>query len=179
MNLQFSKNALKKRIAFLVFLVLTILWMSVIFGFSSNDAAESTVQSNTVTEIILRIFNRDFDEMSPEEQQRLIDSCDGIVRKFAHFTAYAILGFLWYHTLFFAPGGFFNNKRRIIGFTFAPCVLFAVTDEYHQTLVDGRAGRFTDVIIDSAGVAFGIIMSVLLSVIVGMVALKKPRKRDV
>ena len=39
---------------------------------------------------------------------------------------------------------------------FVISVVFAATDEYHQTFVAGRAGRFSDVIIDSSGAIFGI-----------------------
>ena len=31
------------------------------------------------------------------------------------------------------------------------CVLYAITDEFHQTFVDGRIGTSRDVLIDTAG----------------------------
>ena len=65
-NQHFSEKEKNKRIAFFVCLVLTLLWGWVIFGFSANNAEESTIQSNAVTEIVLRIFYDDFDELSVE-----------------------------------------------------------------------------------------------------------------
>jgi VanZ family protein len=36
-------------------------------------------------------------------------------------------------------------------------VLYAATDEIHQTFVPGRSGRLTDVLIDAAGAAVGVL----------------------
>jgi len=35
-------------------------------------------------------------------------------------------------------------------------VIFAITDEYHQTLVQGRTGQILDVCIDSLGAILGL-----------------------
>ena len=45
-----------------------------------------------------------------------------------------------------------------IGVTF----LYACTDEFHQLFVPGRAGRFTDVLIDTTG---GIIMLLFIALV--------------
>ena len=42
------------------------------------------------------------------------------------------------------------------------CFSYAVSDEFHQTFVIGRDGNFMDVLIDSGGVLFGIIISYAL-----------------
>ncbi|MBU2577595.1 VanZ family protein, partial [Patescibacteria group bacterium] len=41
-------------------------------------------------------------------------------------------------------------------------VLYALTDEYHQTLVSGRTGKLFDVFIDSMGALFGFVFSAKL-----------------
>ncbi|APW59710.1 VanZ family protein [Paludisphaera borealis] len=43
------------------------------------------------------------------------------------------------------------RPRRSILFALAFCVLFAMSDEYHQTFVPGRGGTWTDVAIDCLG----------------------------
>ena len=48
------------------------------------------------------------------------------IRKLAHFTEYLIL-----------------------------CILYAFTDEYHQTFINGRTGQILDVLIDSSGSLLG------------------------
>jgi VanZ family protein len=69
---------------------------------------------------------------------------DTVLRKIAHAGEYAVLGAL----LFRATG------RAVLAATLA--VLYAVSDEIHQTLVPGRMGSPVDVAIDAVGVACGI-----------------------
>ena len=69
---------------------------------------------------------------------------DLVLRKLAHATEYAILGALLVRALRRWPAAF------------ALGVLYAVTDELHQTFVPGRAGRPLDVLIDTVGLAIGI-----------------------
>ncbi len=165
----------KKIIAFVIFAVLTVVWMLVIFGFSSNNADDSTEQSNVVTEIVLRIFKWDFDELSEAEQQSLISQYDGLVRKLAHFTAYAVLAFLWYLTVYLFPLSYFAGRYKPICISFPLCVVFAVSDEYHQSFVDGRAGRFSDVLIDSSGALFGTALALAALVVVNIIIRKRQK----
>lgn len=156
-----------RKTVFAVSLVLVILWMSVIYGFSSNDAQASTEQSNIVTEFLIRIFNPTFDSLAEDVRDELVATYDGIVRKTAHFCAYALLGALMSACLIFAPfvsPAALPYKPSLAAL--ALCVAFAASDEYHQTFVDGRAGRFTDVLIDGAGAVCGIIFAVTVLLLV-------------
>jgi len=67
------------------------------------------------------------------------------VRKLGHFGGYAVLTLLWTWAL--AP----RLRRRALPVAVAIAVLYAVSDEYHQSLVDGRAGTARDVLIDAFG----------------------------
>lgn len=69
-----------------------------------------------------------------------------ITRKLAHFGEYALLAALWWRALITKV-----SQRRALAGAFAIAVLYAMTDELHQTLVSGRAGRPLDVGIDAAG----------------------------
>lgn len=74
---------------------------------------------------------------------------DLILKKAAHAFVYAVLAALWQRAL----------NRRVGG---APlpwliAVLYAITDEIHQTFVPGRHGRATDVLIDGMGAAAGLL----------------------
>ena len=69
---------------------------------------------------------------------------DLVLRKIAHAAEYAILGAL----LMRATGR--------TGVAFALGVLYAVSDEVHQTFVAGRHGAPLDVAIDAVGVAVGV-----------------------
>nr|WP_303652818.1 VanZ family protein [Paludisphaera mucosa] len=44
-----------------------------------------------------------------------------------------------------------QRSSRRIPIALAFCVLFAISDEYHQTFVPGRGGTWTDVAIDVSG----------------------------
>ena len=68
---------------------------------------------------------------------------DTIGRKFVHMAEYGLLWWLWWRAL-----GFETPVGAI-----AVTLLYAASDEYHQTFVDGRHGTPVDVMIDSAGIA--------------------------
>ena len=69
---------------------------------------------------------------------------DTLLRKLAHTTEYAVLGAL----LVRATGR--------SGLAFALGLLYAASDEVHQSFVEGRHGAPVDVAIDAVGVACGI-----------------------
>jgi VanZ family protein len=71
---------------------------------------------------------------------------DTILRKLAHTTEYAVLGALLVRAV----------QRP--GPAFALGVLYAASDEIHQTFVRGRHGSPIDVAIDSVGLAVGILL---------------------
>ena len=73
---------------------------------------------------------------------------DRLGRKLVHFVAYALLCFLWWRPLRTAstPG------RAALG-AFLLSSLYALSDEYHQSHVEGRDGTPVDWAIDSAGAA--------------------------
>ena len=71
---------------------------------------------------------------------------DTIGRKFVHAASYGLLWWLWYRAL-----GLRNPAAAI-----AITLVYAVSDEYHQTFVEGRPGSPVDVRIDAAGVGLAV-----------------------
>jgi hypothetical protein len=69
-----------------------------------------------------------------------------VLRKLTHFGEYLALTVLWWWALRTRVGG-----RRALAPAVAIAIGYAVTDEVHQTFVDGRVGTWRDVLIDSAG----------------------------
>ena len=141
-----------------IFLILAILWMATIFSFSAKDADESTKESNAVGMFLGSIVYSDFEEWTEEEQQAFAEKWDHPVRKCAHMTEYAILGF-------FLVGARYDgreNCRRAMGRAFRIAALYAATDEIHQYFVPGRACMFTDVCIDSVGALLGILFATMI-----------------
>jgi VanZ family protein len=73
---------------------------------------------------------------------------DHVGRKLVHFGEYAVLCFLWWRALAAS-----TNPRRAVLLALVLASAYAVTDEYHQTFVEGRHGSPVDWLIDSAGAA--------------------------
>jgi VanZ family protein len=73
---------------------------------------------------------------------------DLVGRKLIHFGQYALLCFLWWRALRTV-----TTPTRAALFAFLLASGYAVTDEYHQTFVEGRHGGPVDWAIDSAGAA--------------------------
>lgn len=73
---------------------------------------------------------------------------DLIGRKLIHFAEYALLCFLWWRAL-----ASVTSPRRAALWAFVIASGYAVTDEFHQTFVEGRHGSVLDWLIDSAGAA--------------------------
>jgi hypothetical protein len=71
-----------------------------------------------------------------------------IIRKIFHMFEFAVLALLIFRILRQ------TEKRHIywdIAWTFIFTVLYAISDEYHQTFTPGRIGTYRDVMIDSFG----------------------------
>jgi len=117
-------------------------WMVVIFLFSSQTSDESTAVSDFFTNII-------FGE--------ILEQLTVIIRKSAHFIEYFILG----AAVYIPTRRIFKEKRTVLP-SLGWCAFYAATDEFHQFFVEGRAGRITDVLIDSCGAALGIAVCVIV-----------------
>jgi VanZ family protein len=70
---------------------------------------------------------------------------DVLLRKLAHVTEYAVLTALWWRAL-----RALGISRPLAG-AVVVALLYAVSDEFHQTFVDGRNGTPVDVLIDAIG----------------------------
>ena len=86
----------------------------------------------------------------------------GWVRVVAHFGEYALLTTLWVWAL--AP----MLGRRALAVAAAVTFLYALSDEYHQSFVEGRDADPLDVLADAAGIAFAI----------GVIAVARSRPAD-
>lgn len=145
-----------------IWFFLVILWMSVIFLFSAQNAEHSAAMSGGITERIVRFFHPNFDRYFPTRQEEIIGNFTFLVRKAAHFTEYAILGFLltgWLHSFSVPASKWPVTKNKTAWFIGA---IYAVSDEVHQMFSDGRAPRLFDVCVDAVGVAAGILVFFLV-----------------
>lgn len=92
----------------------------------------------------------------PDLQSGLRPAWDLVLRKIAHATEFGILAAL------LARLGLHEHHAKSRPFVFWVAVLatvfFAVSDEFHQTLIEGRSGTALDVVIDSLGGLLGLLL---------------------
>lgn len=136
----------------IIFLVLTLLWMLVIFLYSAKTAEESEGQSMAVGMRVGSILHADFETWSEEAKLEFAQIYDKPIRKFAHMAEYAVLGLLLVGVV--VPGS--ESKKKILFIAWLIAVVYACTDEVHQLLVPGRYGSIIDVGIDAIGAAIGV-----------------------
>ncbi len=158
-------------VATVVFALLTVAWMGVIFGFSASTEDVSETQSNSVTRLMIDTFVDDAEKMSEPQRADLVTKYDPFVRKLAHFAVYAVLGILTYFTFGSADKRILQNPVKPCMLSVPLCILFSISDEIHQIFIKGRSGKFTDVLIDSAGIIFG------TAVVIGIIALVVKRRK--
>lgn len=122
--------------------------MALIFS-ASGDKRSSQTSSRLIGPLV-RFFVPDISE------KRLEQIVFG-VRKAAHVTEYAVLAWLLARA-FLRPGtpwGRWDRKAAMLAWLIA--TLYAASDEIHQSFVPNRTGKWSDVLLDSAGAALGIV----------------------
>lgn len=143
---------MKKIISFIVL----ILWMIVIFSFSSADANKSTSTSDKVITTMIEIKDKITNNETPNnEKEIIVKNSSFYIRKIAHITEYLILGFLMFNLL---KQYSVTNIYYAIGLS----ILYSCTDEFHQLFISGRSGNIRDVLIDSIGILIGTYLYKLL-----------------
>lgn len=143
---------MKKTISFIVL----ILWMIVIFSFSSADANKSTSTSDKVITTMIEIKDKiTNNETLNNEKEIIVKNSSFYIRKIAHITEYLILGFLTFNLL---KQYSVTNIYYAIGLS----ILYSCTDEFHQLFISGRSGSIRDILIDSIGILIGTYLYKLL-----------------
>lgn len=140
----------------IISLVLLIGWMGLIFYLSNQTAGQSSGLSRGLIKQALSIIMPDIGE---EQLIHYTSALQFIVRKSAHFSLYAILGVLSF-TSFVTYESITFYLRVAISFVISAA--YSVSDEYHQTFVDGRSGEIRDILIDSAGALTGIVFALII-----------------
>lgn len=153
----------KKFIIIGIIAALIMAWCATIFRLSgmnsnsSNDASTGIVEK--VISKVLDATNEAGITNSHPDDEKLAKAANLInapLRKVVHATVYFILALL----LLTIGRVIFGSKKYLLTciITLVLCFAFAMTDEYHQTFVDGRTGQMMDVMIDTAGAGVGILL---------------------
>ena len=165
---------MKVSIKRIIFTILIIINCITIFYFSHQVADNSSNQSSRVVEIISNIIPAIKNMQEPDKTILKEEILTPIVRKIAHFSIYAILGiFTISFTLTFEDKK--TNQKIVYSLIF--CILYAITDEFHQTFIPGRSGKIIDIFIDSLGALVGILFIILITIIINKIKSKNNLER--
>ncbi len=117
-----------------------IAWL-VFISFASSDNLNAGNTSRIIGPLILWLF--------PNTTPETLAVVNVITRKIAHFTEYAILGFLAARAFRTSPHPAINRRWFLI--CIALVVVYALLDEYHQSFVPSRTASIFDSLIDMSG----------------------------
>lgn len=134
-----------KKYLLIINFILLIIWMGVIFNFSSDNGSTSSSKSERFLIKVVEIFKKD--ELSDVDKQEIINKYGYLIRKCAHMFSYFILSILSFLLLY----QILALKPITIFYTFIFCFIYAITDEIHQVFIPDRVGSIIDVLIDSCG----------------------------
>lgn len=146
-----------KRIIFAILIILNCL---TIFYFSNQIADNSSVQSSRVVEIVSNILPIIKNMQEPDKTILKEEILTPIVRKTAHFSIYAMLGIFTMNFVITYEKISFSKK---IAISLLFCVIYAITDEFHQFFIQGRSAEIRDVLIDSSGAFVGILVAMIIA----------------
>jgi VanZ family protein len=146
--------------SFLKYWLPVLIWLAMIFiGSTEILSAEHT---SRIIAPILRWFN-------PDVSAQAIARVQFFVRKAGHITEYAIFSILLWRA--FRGGTRWQAKPSVLFLvTWLVSVLFAVSDEFHQSFVPSRTASIRDVLIDMFGGLAGL-------VVCGMVAARRTAEK--
>ena len=123
-----------------------IIWMALISYASSNEFSALNT-SRVVRPLLLWLF--------PNISEESIGLAHFLVRKAAHITEYAVLGWLAARTFEGSSRAYLRQRWFVAGLLLI--VIHALLDEYHQSFVPSRTGSLYDSGIDIAGGIIGLI----------------------
>ena len=139
----------------LILWILIFVWMITIFMFSAQNGDESSELSQGFLRTFILRFTPD------NISEDIVNMMEYIIRKCAHMTEYAVFGILVFYQIKLYR--LFEKEWNRIVMAVICVMIYASTDEIHQLFVGGRSGRFTDVLIDTAGGFIGIMAAAFIA----------------
>lgn len=126
-------------------------WMAVIFWFSGAGFSAAHT-APMLGPLLMRLF--------PAITPELIESVHFAIRKLGHWTEYFVLAVLLLRALTVERSA--ASMRRQTAISILGAMLFALSDEWHQSFVPGREASLADVTLDSFGALCGATLYALL-----------------
>ena len=142
--------------SFLKYWLPVLLWLGFIF-IGSTDLMSAEHTSRFLIPFLLWLKP----DLSPET----IGQIHFVFRKLGHVTEYAILAMLFWRALRHETDLQtkailrLRSEQTLFLSVWILCAIFAAADEFHQSFVPSRGAGWSDVLIDSAGAIFGLLIS--------------------
>ena len=135
--------------------IVCLLWMAFIFYQSSQTSQQSNELSH---EIVNYIGSQQKEETKVETPESMViqeskwsfEQVNVFIRKSAHAFEFFILAILLAWVLI----EYHISGWKVTVMTLLAVLLYAISDEFHQLFIPGRSGQFVDVLIDTAGGTF-------------------------
>ncbi|HEX5398904.1 MAG TPA: VanZ family protein [Verrucomicrobiae bacterium] len=127
-----------------------LLWMAVIFSASADS--HSYQHSEEVMGLFEPLLHWLFPSLSPKS----IGLIHEVARKCCHLTVYAVLALLVWRAVHASKSGLPAWSWPKVGGTLLVVLLYAASDEFHQSFVPTRTAHVTDVLIDTSGGALAL-----------------------
>ncbi|UQZ83933.1 VanZ like family protein [Paenibacillus konkukensis] len=162
----------RKKWKFLLWLALTCAWLVLIFVKSAQTYSEQDIRPLLAEWLPYDLLMKWLPHIEFYYDHGLVtstqpyDFIEFFIRKGGHVTEYLVLCFLSVMTLLAKPAG--RVTAVLAGTVFS--VLYAASDEWHQSFVAGRTGHAIDVGVDAIG-------AVLMALIFTAVFLIAGRKK--
>jgi len=123
-----------------------ILWMVVIFGFSARSDPYAYLPTAWDEP---QVSSTPVPAGTPA---RTLPSTDEIIGRFLHVGEYLLLGFLVIRAVSWNRAIRAGNALLSVGLS----ILYALSDEFHQIYVPGRAFQVADLLLDLTGILIGV-----------------------
>jgi len=142
------------RIITMIFLVLTFIS---IFNFSNQDGQTSGGLSRKVARKMVDVFPYT-KNLKEEAKNKIVEKSQPIIRKGAHLSIYTLVGILIM--------SFISTYKIHLKYKFLISILvgliYASSDEIHQSFIPDRTASIIDVGIDTSGVLIGIMLVLII-----------------
>ena len=148
---------MKRTLFRLTMLILLGLTFTSIFNFSSQDGQTSSGLSRKVARKIVDVFPYT-KNLSEKTKNKIVERSQPIIRKGAHLSIYTLVGILIM--------SFISTYKLHLKYKFSISILvgliYAISDEIHQSFIPERTASPIDVGIDTFGVFLGIIIVLII-----------------
>lgn len=158
-----NKISKRKIIVLSAIAVAIIAWCTTIFNLSgmnseSSNGASTGIVEKAISKVLDATNEAGITDAHPDDEKlaKAAVFINAPLRKVVHATVYFVLALL----LLAIGRVIFGSKKYLLtcAITVLLCFAFAMTDEYHQTFVEGRTGQMLDVMIDTAGACVGTLL---------------------